>query len=69
MLCCVTGIAKDNKSTHRWRSVELSEYCWTFISTLLERDISKGLMGVESDFVLLLSNVDGCLLGLRLDDP
>lgn len=58
----MAGIAKDKKSTHRWRSVELSEYSWTFISALLER-------WVESDFVLLLSNVDKCLHGLRLDDP
>lgn len=57
----MAGIAKDRKSTHRWRSVELSESSWTFISALLER-------WVESDFVLL-SNVDKCLHGLRLDDP
>lgn len=43
----LAGIAKDKKSTHRWRSVELSEYSWTFISALLERDISKGLIWVE----------------------
>lgn len=50
------------------RRVELSEYSWALISALLERDISKGLIWMESDFVLL-SNLDGCLLGLRLDDP
>lgn len=65
----MAGIAKDKKSTHRWRSVELSEYSWTFFSAVLERDISKGLIWVESDFVLLLLNVDECLHGLCLDDP
>lgn len=72
MLCwgfCHGHAWQELQRMHRWRSVDLSEYSWTFISALLERDISKGLIWVKSDFVLLLSNVDGCLLGLRLDDP
>lgn len=58
---CEAGVASD-KSTHRWRSVDLSEYNSTFFYSLMERDISTGLIWVKSVFILL-SIVNGCLLG------
>ena len=46
-----------------------SEYNSAFSSSPSMRDISFGLISVGSDFILLLSMVNGCVLGIRLYDP
>ena len=45
-----------------------SEYNSAFSSPSM-RDISFGLISVGSDFILPLSMVNGCVLGIRLYDP